>query len=429
MNAETVDARQRQSKFPAWERWLLASRFKHGDPEFGGLRRFGFFLVMIPFSAAIGRMPMDHSHQDQTFIAILILTPIFCTVPAMLRFRNIGLSMWWSLTASVPIVNALVFIFLCATPEGFALKRKIDVPFVLLTILGCVMTAIGFAQELGTPANSAADSKIQQVASPSSSLPSPPPAFTAPPPSSDPLAMVAPPIRRLAVPAPERTSVPSFEILEYAPFHSIPGEGTRQRHYREVTEQEAAMRKIESFGYYAVSKVAAEKVSELGDGSDNWNLEKGEAFPFLGYLRGLVFLRIGTTYLIASPEMVEIYPAIDHPEAVAKYKEEMAQFAAQNTAVLKQVSRVSENFKTAKAAGRFADVTPIQPVILELNDSLTWNAPATGGAALTLKKGTRLIALGTRNDKYFAARKGGWIYIESQYAIVRPLPEGTADIW
>jgi hypothetical protein len=357
MNAEPVDARQQQSKFPAWERWLLASRFRHGDPEFGGLRRFGFFLVMIPFSAAIGHMPMDQSHLDQTIIAILILIPIFCTVPGMLRFRNIGLSMWWSLTASVPIFNALVFIFLYATPEGFAVKRKIDVPFVLLTILGCVMTIIGIAHALGAPANPVADSKIQQVALPSSSLPSPPSAFTAPPIPSDPPAIVAPPIRRPAVHALERTAVPSFEILQYAPYHSIPGEGTRQRRYREVTEQEAAMRTIESFGYYAVSKVTVEDESEFGDGSDNWNLEKGEAFHFLGYLRGAVFLRMGTTYLIASPEMVDIYPAIDHPEAVANYKEEMAQVAAQNTAILKRVSQVSENFKTAKAGGRFADVT------------------------------------------------------------------------
>jgi len=323
--SKTAHQPMQRKYFPAWERWLLAYRFKRGEPEFGGLTRGAFFLVMAPVSYVLGDS-LRHESKDP-LLTMVVMFAVFCTLPAMLRFRNIGLTMWWSLLAVIPVLNIPVFIFLYALPEGFVLKRKADIPMVLLITLGAIFSAIGFVNGLQPSARPNATEFAPQTPA---LLPAPSEAARPHLELGDPTATASRfepnsgagyplPATPFPEPATNSKSGGFLNILTYAPLHTVPGETGLERKRRETADQEAAMRKIESFGYYAVSKATLDKSVRLGDRSGRWNLKGGEAFPFLGFAEGSAFLRIGTTWMLAPRSAIDVVPLADHPDLVARY--------------------------------------------------------------------------------------------------------------
>ena len=130
-------------------------------------------------------------------------------------------------------------------------------------------------------------------------------------------------------------------------------DNVKQQKFREDNAAAAAMSKIETLDLYAVVMIGSlNKTFQAMDNSrTDWTLEKGEAFPFLGYGYGGACVRLGTTWMTIPPESILLVRAADLPEAVdtyhallAEYKRDLAADAQQ--AALDRANRTLSNIES-----------------------------------------------------------------------------------
>lgn len=114
-------------------------RFSYETSSYGGIGRLAYFLLSIALSVALegGKAAMGVSaftaegaqaaQQNSTLLlgfgAVSIIVSFFLMFS---RFKNIGMSRWWTLGLLVPILNLFVSIWLVSRQEGWVETRQLD---------------------------------------------------------------------------------------------------------------------------------------------------------------------------------------------------------------------------------------------------------------------------------------------------------------
>ncbi|MEI9895876.1 MAG: hypothetical protein WDN28_18875 [Chthoniobacter sp.] len=126
-------------------------------------------------------------------------------------------------------------------------------------------------------------------------------------------------------------------------------ENDRQQLERRITAEEDAMSKIESLGLYAVvMKSSVNEYFRIMDGSSELGLDRGDAFPFLGFSGYGARLRIGTSWFEVPAANVTIVRLADLPQAGDTYRAIMVQLRADRIAQQQQDALDQNNQRLAE---------------------------------------------------------------------------------
>jgi hypothetical protein len=150
--------------------------YSYETASYGGIGRLAYFLISIMASIAIvgGKFAMGVSDfakdspavQDAPPIVLgLGILSIFISFYLMFaRFKNIGMSRWWTLGLIVPILNIFVSIWLVSRQEGWIETQRLDTAgkviawlcwgLIILTIIAVVAIAVFAFQTTSPPQTS-----------------------------------------------------------------------------------------------------------------------------------------------------------------------------------------------------------------------------------------------------------------------------------
>lgn len=144
---------------------------------------------------------------------------------------------------------------------------------------------------------------------------------------------------------------PAQELSQYMPKAQmgtamLPAEQKAELEWRREAE---GMTRIQALGLYAVVQRAPSGVCELANGSETWRLERGEAFPFLGYSSHMARLRVADTFLEVPRDAVALYRVSEHPELVESYEALRATFLAARERALSEEAQARAQADAARA--------------------------------------------------------------------------------
>ncbi|GEM_PF-919919 len=135
---------------PTDEEFYAAAREQPNG--YGGIGRLAYFLLSIGHSIAIQFIAFvlnfssfTESNEPSLLIAFGLLTvsTVISFYLLFSRFKNIGMSRWWTLGLVVPILNIFVSIWLISRQEGWVETRKLDGPGKIVAwIFGILITLI-----------------------------------------------------------------------------------------------------------------------------------------------------------------------------------------------------------------------------------------------------------------------------------------------
>lgn len=119
----------------------------HGNTaSFGGIGRLAYFLVSFAFGiiSNIAQFAFVGEQSDPSIlIGIALLSVIISFALVFARFKNIGMSRWWTLGLFVPILNIFVSIWLISRQEGWIETRRLDTAGKIIAwIFGILISAI-----------------------------------------------------------------------------------------------------------------------------------------------------------------------------------------------------------------------------------------------------------------------------------------------
>lgn len=110
--------------------------------SYPGLRRLPYVLYGIGLTVALVVIGILDSSAYPFPLFVLVAYLLGCLYLLYQRFRNQGVSGWWSLGIFIPLVNVYISLRAAAYPEGYAAHKRFDMAAKVIIGLTLALIAL-----------------------------------------------------------------------------------------------------------------------------------------------------------------------------------------------------------------------------------------------------------------------------------------------